>query len=665
MSKQPESHYNIDKLHFVFAIGALALLTVIGAVFMNDYDRKWKDYQNKFAQYKVEIARTKFDAEDKKLTNNAEYQNLVKEVEAARESYETTCLDTEELDTEINDLKTEKILTEQELRHTNAVRDAARFKYENAVGHHTEGIADLKTTYTELNTKAQELNLKAEEATVALNKKTETKLTCGAALKELQDKKRTIASKHTMMKKNLQATDPNEMTLLNRFAQVVRNLPILDLSTPTTKVKQIVLKDITEDLIIRQAPKVDRCMTCHLGIDNPDFADFPQPYRTHPNLDQYISNDSAHPIEEFGCTVCHGGKGRATGFQSAVHTPQNAEQQKDWEEKYNWKQDHHWEQPMLPLQHAQAGCFKCHSGENPIKGAETLNLGLKIIEKAGCYACHEIDRYKDWQNPGPDLTKISSKLSKEFAYKWIEDPHFFKKDTWMPAYFNLANNSDLVSQARSQQEIHAMVNYLFAESKDYKLNKMPKIFDAKNGEELVASLGCMACHNTEVLPESHETTTDSLRSQHGPSLTDLGTKTSKEWIYNWLKDPARYHAETRMPSLRLSDQEAADVAGYLVEDKHKTFVMKSIPGFDEDILNDIALGFMVKQQPKKQADRKLAKMTLDEKMYFSGEKLISQYGCYSCHNISGFENAKPIGVALNEEGSKSLHKFDFGYVHVD
>ncbi|MFT7538853.1 MAG: cytochrome c2, partial [Lysobacterales bacterium] len=42
-----------------------------------------------------------------------------------------------------------------------------------------------------------------------------------------------------------------------------------------------------------------------------------------------------------------------------------------------------------------------------------------------------------------------------------------------------------------------------------------------------------------------------------------------------------------------------------------------------------------------------------------------QYGCYSCHNISGFENAKPIGVALNEEGSKSLHKFDFGYVHVD
>ncbi len=58
-------------------------------------------------------------------------------------------------------------------------------------------------------------------------------------------------------------------------------------------------------------------------------------------------------------------------------------------------------------------------------------------------------------------------------------------------------------------------------------------------------------------------------------------------------------------------------------------------------------------------------MKLEEKLQFSGEKLIGQYGCYSCHTIKGFENYKPIGVELTEESSKSIHKFDFGFLHID
>ena len=38
----------------------------------------------------------------------------------------------------------------------------------------------------------------------------------------------------------------------------------------------------------------------YLGIDNPDFSDAPQPYKTHPRLDLYITAASSHPIEEVG-----------------------------------------------------------------------------------------------------------------------------------------------------------------------------------------------------------------------------------------------------------------------------------------------------------------------------------------------------------------------------
>ena len=41
---------------------------------------------------------------------------------------------------------------------------------------------------------------------------------------------------------------------------------------------------------------------------------------------------------------------------------------------------------------------------------------------------------------------------------------------------------------------------------------------------------------------------------------------------------------------------------------------------------------------------------------------IEKYGCYSCHNIKGFEGLKPIGTELTTEGSKALHLFDFGFL---
>ena len=60
----------------------------------------------------------------------------------------------------------------------------------------------------------------------------------------------------------------------------------------------------------------------------------------------------------------------------------------------------------------------------------------------------------------------------------------------------------------------------------------------------------------------------------------------------------------------------------------------------------------------------LAKMDLHAKEVYAGEKLIAHYGCFACHAIPGFEDAKPIGTELTEEGSKAVHRLDFGFIHL-
>ena len=60
----------------------------------------------------------------------------------------------------------------------------------------------------------------------------------------------------------------------------------------------------------------------------------------------------------------------------------------------------------------------------------------------------------------------------------------------------------------------------------------------------------------------------------------------------------------------------------------------------------------------------LAKMDLHGKEVYVGKNLIAHYGCFACHAIPGFEDAKPIGTELTEEGSKAVHRLDFGFIHL-
>ena len=123
--------------------------------------------------------------------------------------------------------------------------------------------------------------------------------------------------------------------------------------------------------------------------------------------------------------------------------------------------------------------------------------------------------------------------------------------------------------------------------------------------------------------------------------------------------------DTKMPNLRLKPPEALDIAEYLSTLKEpQGFSSCPLPGTDAATLDRIALYFQMENKTLFDARAALAKMDLHSKEVYTGEKLIAHYGCFACHNIPGFENAKPIGTELTEEGSKAVHLLDFGFIHL-
>ena len=52
-------------------------------------------------------------------------------------------------------------------------------------------------------------------------------------------------------------------------------------------------------------------------------------------------------------------------------------------------------------------------------------------------------------------------------------------------------------------------------------------------------------------------------------------------------------------------------------------------------------------------------MTTEKKLRYVGRRSISNYGCSGCHDVPGFEDAKPIGTGLADWARKTPDKLAF------
>jgi mono/diheme cytochrome c family protein len=220
-----------------------------------------------------------------------------------------------------------------------------------------------------------------------------------------------------------------------------------------------------------------------------------------------------------------------------------------------------------------------------------------------------------------------------------------------------------------------------------------------------------AMENFEVLPGAIEVakypdgTPKPQFVHHGPELSGIGTKltadrteeAARAWLFDWLKEPRHYSDYTIMPRLRLSDQQAMDLAEYLLSMKRSNGIENDpwkaeLAPADPDKLKElIALQLKSKYTlttAKKRADsddelnpmlidalttpavpvddaKKLAAEITDKdekRLIILGKKMIANYGCMSCHMINGAETISSPCANLSDWGQKQVSKLDFGYL---
>ena len=162
----------------------------------------------------------------------------------------------------------------------------------------------------------------------------------------------------SLKKQATSETDPAKKKDLLAQADKIAHAPL--------EIKQIINKDLG---------KVDRCITCHVGMDqytNPTMKnDLAQnPYKAHPNVDVLDKN---HPFSKYGCTICHQGQGLATTVTDAHGKV------------------HNWERPLLEGKRVQASCARCHQNFEHLPGAEVAAKGKQLFYQHGCQGCHAIN----------------------------------------------------------------------------------------------------------------------------------------------------------------------------------------------------------------------------------------------------------------------------------
>ncbi len=259
---------------------------------------------------------------------------------------------------------------------------------------------------------------------------------------------------------------------------------------------------------------------------------------------------------------------------------------------------------------------------------------------------------QDMKKVGPNLKDVRLKLNKNWIPVWLKKPTDFRPTTKMPN-FRLTDH-----------QIQAISAYLWQSAFTDPLPKQ-KPGNAEHGKELFESRGCMACHS---MGEGDQM----LGGTFAANLTREGEKANYDYLVRWIhnarqrtrpycpyekKDigPEDYakkglpyqfdlqHSQcpndghelqvqnmTVMPSLRLTTEDAQDIASYLMTQK--------------------------KQERSAYAD---ASFMDDPKLKAEGKTWIRHYGCAGCHEISGMEDEGRIGTELTFEGSKPIERLDF------
>lgn len=183
--------------------------------------------------------------------------------------------------------------------------------------------------------------------------------------------------------------------------------------------------------------------------------------------------------------------------------------------------------------------------------------GLLLIAELNCAACHTMpDAWKDRlpTKPGPDLAAAGNRLNEDSLWRFIRSPQSRKKGTQMPGLF--------AGEEGDVEAVEAITQYLASLKKDQAA--LPE-GDAMRGRETYHTVGCVACHEPASDYRPAKVAADALLEKPGLSSVPIALADDYDFqsLAHFLLDPLSCRPAGRMPSMRLTEQEASDIAAYL------------------------------------------------------------------------------------------------------
>jgi mono/diheme cytochrome c family protein/outer membrane murein-binding lipoprotein Lpp len=575
---QPDEERSLSRTFFVLSLILViaSLYTVVDETFVR---RPWKRYQTTF--YALEYDKLRADLQAKEealLPTQGDLAAKIQQAQAALDGnaqYRKAREELARIKNRLADVSQEQQFAKSRLdaeyyqykqaEHAGDLSTAARYKAR--VDQLEQQIADLETPVAELKSSMEALQAEIKAAE--------------APLDEIEAERRIRLSDYQRVRERMDKVMPPIM-------------PGLRVPKPP-EIQQVVITGLNTTNFNEPLMRVDRCQTCHMGIDRPGFEGAPQPYATHPHRDVLLAH---HPVERFGCTICHAGQGVAL----TVHTAHG--------ELHLLDQTPRLAEPLLTDTWLQSQCRKCHQPELPaLQFSSAVAHGQKLFETMGCPGCHLAQGYEQQAKVAPDLRRVASKVEPSWLVAWIKEPKAYWPATKMPNF------------RLSWEESEAAAAYLLSSSMPYNGPPYPGNGDVAAGKKLVEEVGCLGCHQI-----------NGTGNAFAPDLSQVAGKVKADWLFAWVKNPQEYLPHTKMPNLRLSDEEAAHITAYLMTLGAKT----DRPGFAQ----------------------KLA----DNKVVEAGNRLIGRYGCYGCHEIYGMEAQPRIGAELTTYADKRPWEMVFGDV---
>ncbi len=476
---------------------------------------------------------------------------------------------------------------------------------------------------------------------------------------------------------------------------------------------------------VAQANIVDRCESCHLNTREPlKITEAEMTAKGEKKPDEYARAFVSHPQpqllqihdpENFGCSPCHQGNGRATTSIEKAHG--------------NYE---HWLWPLFLKENVQAGCQNCHAADMVLVSGDvqfqTINDGKDLFRQKGCMGCHRYEGYdkepeeltgiqqqikqiekqkidnvkeaaylmkqadaaetneeanalntravdlrvanskldgrlqqldfqshslmQDQKKVGPNLKDVRLKLNRNWIPVWLKKPTDFRPTTKMPN-FRLTDH-----------QIQAISAFIWQSGLTDPLPKH-KPGNIDHGKELFMTRGCLACHS---IGEGEHM----IGGTFAANLSREGEKANYDYLVRWVHDarertrpycpyekkdigPEDY-AKKGLPFQFDLEHSRCPNDGHELQVQNMT-VMPSLRLSEEDA-EDIA-SFLMTQKEKDSSSYSEASYMDDPSLKVEGKMWVRQFGCAGCHEIAGMEDEGRIGTELTFEGSKPLERLDF------